>query len=158
MYFIHLAELDKIAFFMALNRKQIEEYIAFHKNRKKHPVLRAELFAKNPHCHWCDVKVVLRPEFYVPDLKRGIKPPDDTAVIDHLYNTLIDPENRYKIYRNDEDKVLSCFKCDKERARAAYNKYPREFLDKREQVFLQRKKTKDLTPRPLVLLEEELFQ
>lgn len=141
--------------------EQILKYIEHKKFKaKKHPTLRQELIKKQPNCYWCGCKLKLYPEIYGnTHPPKGFYAPDDMATIEHLYSRW-DLENRYKIYENDEDKVLACFKCNHARSDAENKKIPNELMHERYFLASRYKKKHPNEPRILGLIEntQKIYQ
>lgn len=86
---------------------------------------RDALFAKNPHCHWCNV-LTLHP---------SVSPPFDPnmATLDH-----VKPRREctsFEQYRAETNHVLSCMECNQQRdavdiALLDHQKKKQEFLDR----------------------------
>ena len=65
------------------------------------------MMAKNPHCHWCGVRVIEYSLTYTPGERR----PDDMATIDHTISRY------FRRKGSHVRKVLSCHKCNNNRAK-----------------------------------------
>ena len=79
---------------------------------------RANLMRDNPHCYWCECKVVYF------ELKRHQTMPPDFATIDHTNSRLLNPDGRPK----QGKQVLACSRCNGERNRQEESSLPLEEL------------------------------
>ncbi len=93
--------------------------MSHRKNKEK-------LWHENPHCHWCGVLTVLdcRREWRKP-----ASPPENLATLDHLFSRY--HIERWKRFNGQRKRVLSCLKCNHERARQEDLSMSREELIKR---------------------------
>lgn len=125
-----------------------EEIIAkYAEHNRKMPIkaLRQQLLAKDPHCHWCGIQVR---ELNLGNLKKGQFAPDDMATIEHLYDRF-EPEKRYQVYSNYEDKVLACFKCNTERSTNKHKSMTLKEKVERNRLGVLRKQQKSKLSRPI---------
>lgn len=118
---------------------------------KRNKALRDELMAKDPHCHWCGCLLDNSPQAHIKNMPKGYFAPDNMATIEHLYDRL-EIEKRYRD-TNNRYKVLACYKCNHLRGRMRMKSLPKELLEKRKQLLLERKLNNDHTPRPIILLK-----
>lgn len=109
--------------------------------------LRLGMIARDPHCFWCGCFVR---EYNLPAIKKGTFYPDNMATVEHLFDRF-EPEKRYKVYPNHEDKVLACFKCNSARGKLKVKSLPKDYLDMRQRKAEERKELGLNTPRPLYL-------
>lgn len=68
------------------------------------------LFHRNPRCYYCGVIV------RIVNVPKGKRIPDDMATLEHLYSRL-DYRRHDKNDGKTERTVLSCHKCNQERAK-----------------------------------------
>jgi len=89
------------------------------------------LLKQDPHCLWCGCEV----EYFIP--KKFERLPDNFATIDHLNDKILErkrPEPIKKINGRTIfciTTVLSCKKCNEERANEKVRSLPKEFLQLR---------------------------
>ena len=131
-----------------LDRQALKQYAQYEK-AITHKDLRKIFMDKDPHCHWCKVMVVEYPEIQNRSLKRGEQYPPDGATIDHLYDRF-DTKNRYKVYKNYENKVLACYKCNQDRAKKRVLSIPKHIRQHRSDLGAQRSANKSTFPRPML--------
>ena len=81
---------------------------------------RQRLMEIDPHCHWCGVEVVYYP------LKNGEKVPDNYATFDHITSRL--NGKRPNVFMKKRTMVLSCYKCNGERASREIASVPKFWL------------------------------
>lgn len=81
---------------------------------------RARLMEKDPHCHWCGVKVIYYP------LKKGETMPNNFATLDHLVSRYYKP--RFDPKMKQKTMVLACFKCNMKRCEEDTKAQPIEKL------------------------------
>lgn len=136
---------------MKVMEDQFAKYIA-HEKTLKNRELRAILVAKDPHCYWCRRLVNNDYAIAKRNIHKGEHYPDDMATIDHLYDRF-DPVNRYRVYPNWENKVLSCFRCNIDRAKERMKQLPKTFLTLRQTILAKRRKLGSSVPRPVFLAE-----
>ena len=114
-----------------LSSKEIKEYLYYKKLLGGNKGIRRALMEKDPHCIYCAVEVK---EY---NLLPHQKMPDDQATIDHLYEKY--DKRRYENF-GFNNKVLSCAKCNHDRDLQKYGNLPKDFLRKRNNLSLTRKK------------------
>lgn len=112
--------------------------------------LRIRLMEQHPFCYWCKQQVYEHPDTK-RNLNKGERYPDNMATIDHLYSRF-NPEKRYQVYKDHEDKVLACYACNTKRSEEEVKKLPKSYLKQIEKLAHERKAKKDTTPRPLYFL------
>ena len=83
------------------------------KGRKGQSKRREGLFKEHPFCYWCNCKLVRC-------CKQNRKKPN-VATIDHLRSKL-DPSRQMIDYSQNPRTVLSCSKCNQERAKEEVSK------------------------------------
>lgn len=110
------------------------------------PTLRSELMARDPHCYYCKRECREYPELQNSLLKKGTTYPPDMATIEHLYDRL-EPEKRYQIYPNNEDKVLACLECNHARAKKRLRALGRKEQTRRTLLGQERRVKGIKTPR-----------
>lgn len=81
------------------------------------------LFKADPHCYWCGIEVKIY------NVQRHQKHPDDEATVDHLVSRYY-PEKRKNPEKNERRLVLSCRKCNMDRAEEEKKKIPIEEIRK----------------------------
>lgn len=132
---------------------QIKKYLEHtQKKRRDYKSFREKKIGENPFCHYCKEKMKLYDGYLMRNLKKGERFPDDMATVEHLFDRF-DMENRYKIYENDEDKVLACYKCNSERARERTKKIPRSLMTERARLAKAYKKTNPGKPKIFAYIE-----
>lgn len=134
-----------------MDQDKLQEYIK--KRRVKNKVHVKRLMNENPHCYYCRIECKYYPEFRTGNLKRGQSYPHDMATLEHLFDRY-DPIKRYRVYENDEDKVLACYKCNYSRSQQRTDSMPKEYLERRKELLAARKKGQI---RPIILKELEEF-
>ena len=116
--------------------------------------LRADLMEKDPRCHWCHIMLDNSPEAHRSWWGKGERPPDNAATIEHLFDKF--DIRRYKYHKN-EFKVLACYKCNTTRGNLHCRSIPKEEMNKRKTVLLDRRQRGDTTPRALILLRAGFY-
>jgi hypothetical protein len=132
-----------------ITKKQLAQY-AYYERKNKNSILRQRFFAKDPHCHWCHIEVFLYPEIANRNLRKNEAYPNDMATVDHLYDRF-SPEERYKIYKNGENKVLACNKCNQSRNTRRIRQFSEQYHNRRREIMQERRIKKDRTPRIFIL-------
>ena len=115
---------------------------------------RANLMLKNPYCHWCKVLLDDSPEAHKKYWPNGEHPPNNAATVEHIFDKF---DYRRYLYHRDEFKVLDCRKCNLARSELHVKNMPRDVLEKRKKLLLERKERGDKTPRALLFLRAGLF-
>ena len=77
-----------------------------------------QLYKQSPYCHWCGKKTIIYAR------RSGGSIPYDAATLDHLYSRY-DPR-RGNLPPHTESIVLSCYKCNNDRAREENKSLPIE--------------------------------
>lgn len=98
------------------------------------------------NCHNCKRECREYPELQNSLLKKGTTYPPDMATIEHLYDRL-EPEKRYQIYPNNEDKVLACLECNHARAKKRLRALGRKEQTRRTLLGQERRVKGIKTPR-----------
>ena len=122
--------------------------------RISHKQLRADMMKKDPLCHWCHIPLDDSPQAHKGHWLKGERPPDNAATIEHLFDKF--DIRRYKYHKN-EFKVLACYKCNTTRGNLHCRSIPKEEMNKRKTVLLDRRQRGDTTPRALILLRAGFY-
>jgi hypothetical protein len=88
--------------------------------------LKLKMWQNDPRCHWCRKPTQL---LNIPEIKGPA--PEDLATLDHLTSRL----NLERWIKKDKTKVLSCYKCNADRAIKETKLLSKEELRKRGQGF-----------------------
>ena len=92
---------------------------------------RERLFKEHPYCYWCNCKLV-------KCCKKNRKRPN-IATIDHLRSRL-DPSRQMKDYSQNPRTVLSCSKCNENRAKEEVKNLSKEDLWARSKRYPKNRK------------------